>query len=62
MYNEVMDSIQITARAPRELIERLDRFAARTHRSRAGAIEWLLERGLDEEEAAQAGSREEDRR
>jgi predicted DNA-binding protein len=47
MYYEVMDSIQITARVPRELVERLDRFAGRTHRSRAGSIELLLEKGLE---------------
>ena len=50
MYDEVMESIQITARVPRELADRLDRFADRTHRSRAGAIEFFLEQGLDREE------------
>jgi predicted transcriptional regulator len=46
-----MDTIQITARVAAELAERLDRFADQTHRSRAGAIAFLLERGLEQEQA-----------
>ena len=41
-----MDSTQITARAPQELVRRLDRFAEETHRTRAGAILLFLEQGL----------------
>jgi predicted transcriptional regulator len=62
-----MDSTQITARAPQELVKRLDRFAEETHRTRAGAILLFLEQGLarhehGEPESAQAGGRKGDER
>ena len=62
-----MDSTQITARAPQELVRRLDRFAEETHRTRAGAILLFLEQGLarherGEQEAVQPGSRKGDER
>ena len=44
-----MESMQITAKVPRELVERLDRFATEHRWSRATAIQALLEQGLPPE-------------
>lgn len=51
VYDGVMDmeSMQITAKVPRELVERLDRFATEHRWSRATAIQALLEQGLPPE-------------
>jgi hypothetical protein len=55
MYNEVMDSVQITARVQPGLVERIDKFAAEHRWSRAIAIQVLIERGLsaDQQEEQQ---------
>ena len=45
-----MDSTQITARVPTELVERLDKYAAEHRWSRAVAIRVLIERGLEQEQ------------
>ena len=49
MYYEVMDSVQITARLPEELVAWLDKFAAEHHWSRATAVRVLIERGRGQE-------------
>lgn len=45
-----MDSTQITARVPTELVKRLDKYAAQHHWSRAVAIRLLIEHGLEQEQ------------
>ncbi len=45
-----MDSIQITARVPEELVTRIDKYAADHRWSRATAIQALIERGLEAHE------------
>jgi len=44
------DTIQITARLPREAVARLDRYAAGRRWSRAVAIRALIEQGLEAEQ------------
>ena len=42
-----MDSVQITARVPPELVTRIDKYAAEHRWSRATAVQVLIERGLE---------------
>ena len=55
-------SKQITLRLPDELHERLKAAAEHDHRSLHAQVLVYAERGLDEEEAAQAGSRKGEQR
>lgn len=55
---------QFSVKLPVELVERLDEYATRTERSRAGAIRFALERllAVDRTERAHAAADDEHRR